>query len=89
MQIATGDVQHRVHVEVAFAFPQLEEVDLLGMAQQPGSFVIQRVRTFFELADAKRDPKAAALGAETATGWNSGGSRRTGCARHGTRCHED
>jgi len=81
VQIATGDVKNGLHVEVTLAFPQLEKIDVLCVAQQPGRLVIERLRAFLELADAERDSKASALDSETP-------ARRCGGGR-GERSHRE
>jgi len=44
MQKLAGNVEHGLDVQVALAFPQLEKVDVLGVAKKPGGLVIERVR---------------------------------------------
>jgi hypothetical protein len=87
VQIATRDVQHRLDVQVPFALPQLQEIDVLGVSEQPGGFMVERLQAFLQLADAKGHPKALALDPETAAQW-SGSSRGRTQVRRGGRRHE-
>jgi hypothetical protein len=64
MQELAGNVEYGLDVEVAFTLPQLEKVDVLGVPQQPGGLVIERIGTFLQLAHAQGDTEALALGAE-------------------------
>ena len=47
-QEPAGDVEHGVHVEIAFTFPQVEEGDVLRVAQEPGGLVVERRVTLVE-----------------------------------------
>jgi hypothetical protein len=50
-EIPAGDVEDGIDVEVALVPPELAERDLLGMPEQPGCFMIEGGRPFFDLAD--------------------------------------
>jgi hypothetical protein len=88
MQIATWHLQHGLDVQIALALPQLEEIDLLRVAEQPGGFVIERLRTLLQFADAQGDSKTSALRTQTATRRNRGNGWRRERTRNGGRCHE-
>jgi hypothetical protein len=70
LEIPTRDVQDGFHVEIALPFPQLVEVDLSGVPEEPGCFMVERLEPLLELSDAKRDREASTLRSEAATGGN-------------------
>jgi hypothetical protein len=76
MQELAGNVEHGLNIQVALPLPQLEKVDVLGVAKKPGGLVIERIRTFLQLAHAQGDAEALALGAETPA--RRGARRRDG-----------
>jgi hypothetical protein len=88
VQIATRDVQHRLDVQVAFSLPQLQEINVLRVAEQPGGFMVERLRALLQLADAKGHPKTLALGPEAVAWWSGSSRRGTGRVRRGGRRHE-
>ena len=81
------DVEDRFDVEIAFALPQLMEVDVLGMTEQPRGLVIERVRSFLQLSNAQRDAETLALNAETAARRSVGQRRRSERAPFDGGCH--
>jgi hypothetical protein len=88
-QELAGDVQDGFDVEVAVSLPELEEVNVLRVAEQPGGFVVERSGAVLELADAQRDPEALALAAKApARGRRERCDRSVG-ARVERRCHGD
>jgi len=70
VQVLARDMEHRLDVEIPLAFPQLQEIDVLGVPEQPGGFVVERLGAFFQLADAQGDAEALALSTEAAAGRN-------------------
>ena len=76
--MATGYMKHGVDVEFALAGPYLAERDAFGVAQEPGSLVIQRGRAFFEGADAEQHFERLALAAKRFTAWGSAHAFRSG-----------
>ena len=64
LQVAAGDVEHGIDVEVPFTFPEVTERDLLGMSQQPGRLVIEGRAPFFQCTDPQQYAQAAAIGAQ-------------------------
>jgi hypothetical protein len=60
-QIAAGNVENGVAVQVSFRVPKVPEGDVLSMAEKPRGLVVEGGHAFFELADAKQDTETAAL----------------------------
>jgi hypothetical protein len=60
-QIAAGNVENGVAVQVSVRVPKVPEGDVLRMAEQPGGLVVKGGHAFFEIADAKQDTETAAL----------------------------
>ncbi len=61
LEKATPHVKDGLHVEIALPLPEPAERDVLGMAEQPGGLVIQRVHPFLEGADPECDRQCPAL----------------------------
>jgi hypothetical protein len=66
-EVSTGNVQHGVGVQITAVVPQVAERDALGVAQQPGCFMIEGSRPLLELAHPQKDSEAPALRAEPGT----------------------
>ncbi len=66
-EVTAGDVEDRVHVQIAVGAPQLAKRDLLGVAKQPSRLMIKGGRSLLELADSQQHVEAAALGTESVT----------------------
>jgi hypothetical protein len=73
VEVAAGHVKDRLDVEISLAPPEITEGDVLGVPQQPGGLVVQRLVAFLQGADAEGYAQGAALGAELATGKIGGG----------------
>jgi hypothetical protein len=56
-------MEHGFHEQIAFALPQLEKVDPLGVAEEPRGFMVEAGRSLLELADAEGHVEALALSA--------------------------
>ena len=67
LKVSAGNMQDGVDQEVGIALPELAEGDVLGMTEEPGSFLIERCETFGERAYPERDRQRAALMAESPT----------------------
>ncbi len=50
-QVPTGYLQHGVDVQVALTGPDLAEGDALGMAKEPGGFVVEGGYPLLQRAD--------------------------------------
>jgi hypothetical protein len=68
VEITAGDVEHGVHVQLAFIFPDFVKCDVLGVPDQPGGFMIQGSVPFFQRTNPKNDGDTATLGAERLAG---------------------
>ena len=75
LEVAAGEMERGLDVEVVFAVPQLVKGDPLGVAEEPGGFVIERGDAVLERPDAKRHSERAALRAQ--------GAARRDSRRHG------
>ena len=63
VQVSAPDVEHGFHVQIAFAFPQLEKVDPLGVPQEPRGLMIEAGGPLLELPYPEGHVEALALGA--------------------------
>ena len=57
-----------VHIQFALILPDIGECDMLGVAQQPGGFVIEGGGPFFEGTDSQEHGNGSALGSQPLTG---------------------
>jgi hypothetical protein len=60
-QVATGNVENGVAVQVSVRLPKIPERDALSVTQQPGRLVVERGHAFFQVADAKENTETTAL----------------------------
>ena len=81
-QIPAWNVQGRLYVDLAFVFPDLGEGHVLGVADQPGGFVIERRRSVFQGPDPQCHGQASALRTEVTTRGNCGIGYRLGFSGH-------
>jgi len=86
LEVTAGHVKHGVGVEVAVPLPQVAEGDVLGMAQQPGAFVIERRRSLVEATNAQQHAQAPTVRAEAGAG---GHLSTMGLASLGSGCQID
>jgi hypothetical protein len=69
-EVPARHVEHRVRVELLAVVPELVEGDPLGMADQPGSLMVQRRSALFQGADSQCHRHRTALAAEAPAGRN-------------------
>ena len=67
-----GHVEHGVHQEILPVPAEAGKRDALGVAHQPGSFVIERLLPLIEAADDQGNRQGTALRAEARAGWGAG-----------------
>ena len=67
-----GQVEHGIHQEVLPVTVQPVKRDPLGMAHEPGGFVIEGLLPLVEAANDEGNREGPALRAETGTGWGAG-----------------
>ena len=60
-EVAAGELEGGLDVEIALAHPQLVKGDASGMAEQPGGLVIERRDAVLERSDTEGDPECPAL----------------------------
>ncbi len=77
-QISAAYVKHSVYVQLPFVLPDLRKRYVLGVANEPGGFMIQGGRSLFQRTDAEDDRQAAALRAEGTAGRYCGIGHRCG-----------
>jgi hypothetical protein len=68
-QVLAGDVQSGVHQQIPLPDMQPAEIDLGGVAQEPGRLVIKGLRSLLNPADPEGDVERPALSAERLAGW--------------------
>jgi hypothetical protein len=63
-------VKHGIDVEFSLILPQIVKRDSLGVAYQPGGFVVEGSSPFLQGAYAEGDWHRAALAPEATAGWD-------------------
>jgi hypothetical protein len=67
-QVSAGNMEDGVHIQFTLILPDIGECDMLGVAQEPGGFVIERGGPLFEGTNSQEHGNGSALGSQPLTG---------------------